>query len=99
MYSNVQKTTEPEVRQLRVAGGLWLKALREATGLSQREFADRVGIGYYTFISQIENGRGRLPPDRYEIWAEALNIEIKDFVKGLMRYYDPVTYRLLFETA
>jgi transcriptional regulator with XRE-family HTH domain len=96
MYSNIQRRDAEEVRNLRVAGGLWMREKREATGLSQRQFADKVGITYYTFISQLENGRGRLPPDRYEVWAEALGMDLRDFVKELMRFYDPVTYEILF---
>jgi hypothetical protein len=53
-------------------------------------------LDYYTFISQLEVGRGRIPPDRYEIWAEALGMNPSAFVKNLMRYYDPETYRILF---
>ena len=45
---------------------------------------------------QIESGRGRIPPDRYELWAKALNVEVRTFVKALTRFYDPITYRLLF---
>jgi DNA-binding XRE family transcriptional regulator len=97
MYGNLQRTNSDEVRELRAAGGLWLRGLREATGLSQREFADRVGVTYYTFISQLENGRGRLPPDRYETWADALEMDRKMFVRELMRYYDPVTHKILFD--
>jgi hypothetical protein len=55
-----------------------------------------VGADYYTFISQIEAGRGRIPPDRYTTWATALGIEPKIFVQTLMRYYDPVTYEIVF---
>ena len=97
MYNSLQKKSDPEVQRLRLAGGAWLKSLREDAQLSQRELADKVGISYYTFVSQLENGRGRLPPDRYEIWAEALNVEPKIFIRELMRFYDPVTHRLLFE--
>tara|TARA_R110002020_G_scaffold367683_3_gene579572 strand:- start:33107 stop:33400 length:294 start_codon:yes stop_codon:yes gene_type:complete len=97
MYGNLQKTHSDSVRELRTAGGLWLRNLREASGLSQREFADQVGVTYYTFISQVENGRGRLPPDRYEVWADALGMDRKVFVRELMRYYDPVTHKILFD--
>lgn len=96
MYSNVQKVSSEEVRDLRVAGGLWLRDRREAVGLSQRQLADMVGVTYYTFISQVENGRGRLPPDRYAQWAAALQMDPKQFVRDLMRFYDPITHRILF---
>ena len=97
MYSNPQKLTSDEVLELRREAGRWLKDLREKKGLSQRELAERVGADYYTVISQIEGGRGRIPPDRYSAWAEALGVDPKFLVRTLMRYYDPVTYGLLFE--
>ncbi len=78
---------------------MWLKELREARGLSQRELAARVGTEYYTFISQLETGRGRLPPDRYLVWADSLGVTPREFVQRLMRYYDPVTYGILFDDA
>ncbi len=96
MYSNPQKLSSPEVLQLRREAGSWLKELREGQGLSQRQLADRVGAEYYTFISQLEAGRGRIPPDRYLVWAEALGVEPRRFVKTLLRYYDPVTHSILF---
>lgn len=99
MYLNIQKIAQSDVRDLRVAGGNWLKAMREKAGLSQRELAEKVDIGYYTFVSQLENGRGRLPPDRYEAWAAALNMDPKEFTRELMRYYDPITHRILFGDA
>jgi transcriptional regulator with XRE-family HTH domain len=96
MYSNPQKLSSIGVVQLRREAGLWLRELREARGLSQRKLADRVGAEYYTFISQLESGRGRIPPDRYSLWAEALGVEPRRFVRTLLRYYDPVTHGILF---
>jgi transcriptional regulator with XRE-family HTH domain len=96
MYSNPQKLSSSEVAQLRREAGLWLRELREARGLSQRNLADRVGAEYYTFISQLESGRGRIPPDRYLLWAEALGVEPRRFVRTLLRCYDPVTHGILF---
>jgi transcriptional regulator with XRE-family HTH domain len=96
MFRNIQNIDDPAVKKLRRQGGLWLKGLREESNLTQREFAELVGADYYTFISQIENGRGRVPPDKYRLWAKHLNITPKEFVKGIMRYYDPVTYDILF---
>ena len=67
MYGNPQRRTSTEVQELRRDGGRWLKELREKAGVSQRELAAAVGAEYYTFISQLETGRGRIPPDRYVI--------------------------------
>lgn len=97
MYGNPQKRTSTEVQQLRRDGGRWLKDLREKAGLSQRQLASAVGAEYYTFISQLETGRGRIPPDRYETWAVALGVPPQYFVKQVLRYYDPITFGLLFQ--
>lgn len=97
MYSHPQQGGDAdEVKRLRKAAGAWLRDLRLAAGLSQRDLANRVGVEYYTFVSQIEAGRGRIPPERYESFASALGVEPRDFVKELLSFYDPITYRLLF---
>jgi transcriptional regulator with XRE-family HTH domain len=96
MYTNPQKLSSDGVAELRKEAGRWLKGLREARGLSQRNLADKVGAEYYTFISQIEAGRGRIPPDRYLDWARALGTDPREFVQTLLRHYDPVTYSILF---
>jgi transcriptional regulator with XRE-family HTH domain len=96
MYGASQRRSDPGVQELRRAGGIWLRGLRERCGLSQRELARLVGAEYYTFISQLETGRGRVPPDRYRVWASALEVDPKLFVKQLLSYYDPITYDILF---
>lgn len=96
MYSNPQKLDAADVAELRKAAGVWHKELREKRGLSQRQLAELVGVEYYTFVSQLETGRGRIPPDRYVAWAKALDVDLKSFVKELLRFYDPVTHAILF---
>jgi transcriptional regulator with XRE-family HTH domain len=81
---------------LRNQAGRWLRQLREERGISQRELAKKVGAKYYTFISQLEHGRGRIPPDRYTAWAKALEVKPREFARGLMFHYDPVTYSVIF---
>ncbi len=81
---------------LRKKAGLWLKEKRCELGLSQRELAAKVNMEYYTFISQIEAGRGRVPSERYEDWAKALETDPRDFAINLMKYYDPHTFDLVF---
>jgi transcriptional regulator with XRE-family HTH domain len=97
MYGNAQRRSDHEVQELRKSGGLWLRELRERRGLSQRDLARLVGAEYYTFISQLETGRGRVPPDRYLLWAKALDVNPREFVKQLLAFYDPVTYQILFD--
>lgn len=97
MYSNPQKRHDAQTQELRKVAGKWLRELREAQGLSQRELAQLVGVEYYTFISQLETGRGRIPPDKYRVWADALGLPVRDFVKHIFQYYDPITHAILFD--
>ena len=99
MYSHPQHRSSADVKRLRQAAGEWLRSLREKRSLSQRELALRVGLEYYTFVSQLETGRGRIPPDRYRRWAEVLGVDTRSFVRELMKYYDPVTHELLYPDA
>jgi len=87
----------PEAKQQRKMAGAWLKGLRNRAGLSQIELAARLGLKYYTFISQVENGFGRVPTEGMQAWAEALGVEPAAFARELLSHYDPEMYRLLFQ--
>ena len=86
------------VQQSRNEAGRWLKSLREGAGMSQKQLAQAVGFDYYTFISQLESGRGRLPQGQYMAFSQALKVPLREFVKTMTRYYDPITYYALFES-
>ena len=88
---------EPQAKRMRKQAGAWLKELRAQAGLSQIELAAILGLKYYTFISQVENGFGRVPTDSLEAWAKALGAEPSAFARELLSYYEPELYRLLFE--
>lgn len=88
--------TAPETRALRKEAGNWLKARRTQAGLSQVDLAARLGLKYYTFVSQVENGFSRVPTETMEAWAVALKLEPADFTKHLLVYYEPELHRLLF---
>ena len=88
----------PEAKQLRKQAGTWLKEMRARAGLSQMELAQQLGLKYYTFVSQVENGFGRVPTESMEAWALALGVAPPEFARQLLNYYDPVLHRLLFET-
>jgi transcriptional regulator with XRE-family HTH domain len=96
MYIQTKQRSAKLSQKLRKEAGQWLRELRENRSLSQRGLAEKVGAGNYTFISQLEHGRGRIPPDRYLLWAGALGVEPREFVRGLLYYYDPVTYNIIF---
>lgn len=85
-------------RDLRIDAGIWLRAHREACGLSQRGLAQKIGAVYYTFVSQIEAGRGRIPPDRYAAWAKSLDIDPRIFAVHMLKFYEPSTHALIFGT-
>jgi len=88
MCTSPRRRSHNLTRKLRKQAGCWLRELREKRGLSQRELAQKVGAEYYTLISQLEHGYGRIPPNRYLAWANALAVEPQVFVRRLMTYYD-----------
>ena len=88
------KGMEPRKR-----AGAWLQERRKAAGLSQVDLAQRLGLKYYTFISQVENGFGRVPSESMEAWGLALGLAPADFAHHLLSYYDPDLHRLLFGEA
>lgn len=96
MVAATSRVDDDGRRDLRVSAGLWLRARREEKSLSQRDLAEKVGAVYYTFISQIEAGRGRIPAERYAAWAEALEIEPRAFAINMLRFYEPATHMLIF---
>jgi transcriptional regulator with XRE-family HTH domain len=89
--------TAPNSKKLRRDAGAWLKDLRGRAGLSQIELAEILGLKYYTFISQVENGFGRVPTESMEAWAKALSVDPSEFTRKLVSYYDPELYRLMFK--
>jgi len=95
MYTHTQRRSDKATQELRAQAGIWLRELRERRGLSQRELAHLIRAKY-TFVSQIETGRCRMPPDRYVVWANALGVAPRELVQGLLPYYDPVTYNVLW---
>ena len=76
-----------------------LKEARAAMGLTQAELAERVGLRYYTFVSQVESGLGRVPIETQGAWAEAVGLNPAEFARTLLRYYEPELFRLLFGEA
>ena len=99
MYAHTQDLKSAKTQNLRKEAGRWLAGLRNKAGLSQRELAEAVGSDFYTFISQIENGKGRIPPDKYRLWAKALQISPREFVQTILKFYDPVTHAILFDAG
>lgn len=91
------KANAPDTRKLRREAGAWLAELRNKSGLSQTQLAEKLGLKYSTFISQIENGYGCVPAESMQAWAEALGIEPSQFARRLVSYYEPELHRLLLD--
>ena len=83
--------------EARKRAGAWLQERRKAAGLSQVDLAQRLGLKYYTFISQVENGFGRVPIESMEAWARALAVPPGEFARHLLAFYEPELHKLLFE--
>jgi len=87
----------PAAQAVRRRAGAWLKELRGRAGLSQIQLADRLGLKYYTFFSQVVFVYDRAATESMEAWARALGVEPSSFARRLLSYYDPELHRLLFE--
>jgi transcriptional regulator with XRE-family HTH domain len=87
----------PDAKKSRREAGFWLKELRGRAGLSQIELAEKLGLKYYTFISQVENGYGRVPTESMEAWGRSLGVDPSEFARKLVSFYDPQLYKLLFK--
>ena len=83
-------------KEMRKKAGVYLKFLRKKAGMTQLDVSKALGLAYYTFISQVENGNGRIPPHRYQPLANAFGLDAPTFTKEMMRYYDWFTYESLF---
>ncbi|KQT71362.1 hypothetical protein ASG51_10475 [Methylobacterium sp. Leaf465] len=77
-------------------GGRFLKPLRAARGLCRRPLATVVGAEYDTVLSQLETGRGRIPPNCYRAWAAVRDVPVKALVRDPMRVDGPLTHAILF---
>ena len=89
MAFNAYDASSREARILRADAGDHIKRLRIAAKLTQRKMSDLLGLEYYTFISQLECGQGRLPPKLWVKAAEVLGQDPKAFSLLMLSYYDP----------
>ncbi|WP_363324016.1 helix-turn-helix transcriptional regulator [uncultured Bradyrhizobium sp.] len=83
-----------ELKLLRRRGGALLRRRRLLLGLTQRQIAELVGIHPYTIVAQLESGIGRIEPNQYQRWADALKLPLRVFVSEVLRHLDPVAHHL-----
>lgn len=96
MYTNPQRAVTDESKELRKQAGAWMRSVRERQGLTQHDVGTFAGYRYYTQYSAIEQGVGRVAPDRYALISAALGVDPGFFARKLMRFYDPLTFDVLF---
>jgi transcriptional regulator with XRE-family HTH domain len=94
--SKLRGKDQLNLADIRKVTGAWLREKRERAGFSQRVLAEKVGFDYYTFISQIETGRGKIPSDKYAVYADALGIPRREFGIEMLRSTDPELYEMVF---
>ena len=96
--SKYKEQTEAAKARRREAGA-FVKKLRTDAGLTQRELSEKLNLSYYTFISQVESGAARVPPEQCLRWAAALDADGAAFSRTLFRYYDPHMFEAVFSSA
>ena len=96
MVHTTYDASSKESKRLRKVAGKYIARLRKDADLTQRKLADAVGLEYYTFVSQLECGAGRVPPHLYQKFATALEVDSQEFCKQMLRFYDPFTFAGLF---
>ena len=96
--SKYKEQTEAAKARRREAGA-YVKKLRTEAGLTQRELSEKLNLNYYTFISQVESGAARVPPEQCLAWAVALKVDGATFSRTLLRYYDPHMFEAIFSSA
>lgn len=89
------KSRKPLQVEKRQAAGEYLKKVRIDSNLTQRELAIKVGFDYYTFISQLEGGHGRLPDVQWAVYADACGVSRQEFCKNLLFHYQPEIHAML----
>ncbi len=88
-----EKTQESELaREQRRQLGRIQKTCRAAKGLTQADLAEVLGLKYYSFISQVENGLGRIPQSLYVPWADALSVDSQAFCWCVLAHVEPSIY-------
>lgn len=69
----------------------------EASDLTQREIADRVGFKNANIISMLKNGETRVPLERIPALAATLGIDEREFLMVAIEEYHPGVHEVLVE--
>lgn len=69
----------------------------EASELTQREIADRVGFRQANIISMLKTGETRVPLDRIPALAQTLGMDERDFLLTAIAEYHPGVHEVLVD--
>ena len=69
----------------------------DASGLTQREIADRIGLKHPNVISMIKQGTTRVPLNRIPALSQALGMDEKDFLILAIQEYHPGVHEILLD--
>lgn len=70
-------------------GGTWLKDLRLAAEITERELAEQIGAPTALWVEQIETGRRAVPAAFHRGYARTFAIPVADFVARCFDFYGP----------
>ena len=76
---------------------LMLAKAIEASDLTQREIADRVGFRQANIISMLKTGETRVPLDRIPALAQTLGMDERDFLLTAIAEYHPGIHEVLVD--
>ncbi len=65
--------------------GDFIKKNRERLKLTQAELGKALGYRYGNFIGYLENGKAVFPLDKWEEYAEVLQVDKHDFLEIILR--------------
>ncbi len=75
--------------------GAYLRACRKAKGIKQLTLAEKLGEKHYTIISQFETGHLKVPARLFVKYAEALDVELFEFIRNMLMEYHPELFEIL----
>ena len=79
-----------------VAGGAWLRSLRDHAEITARELAEQVGAPSVVWLLEVEAGLRPVPSSMYKDYAKHLGVVVSDFAATCLRHYDRKAYEALF---
>lgn len=97
---SVKKVTEKMKKvdtERRRAFGQRMKRFREDLQMTQLDMAQRTDQTYFTFISQVESGKAKIPTRDLPKWAKALQLDTYEFAKSYLKAVDQHLFEAMFE--